>query len=108
MWRTVLRVAGILLGGAVLLAALAAGTTFRIESGDDINDLIDHDMAFGWVLALAIVLVTIPPPGRGTWQRYAVSLVVAVMVGSALTSTLMRVHLESYMGKLMRLGAGNP
>ncbi|MBN9523905.1 hypothetical protein J0H58_36245 [bacterium] len=108
MSRTVLRVVGLLLGGAGLLAAVAAGTMFRFENAGDLDALQTMDQAIGCVLALAVVLILTPPPDWATGWWFAASLTIAVIVGATAYSTLNQIHLDADEAYLRQIGVLAP
>jgi hypothetical protein len=108
MWRVVLRVVGVLLWVAAVAAAVVAGTMFRFENAGDLDALQTMDQAIGCVLALAVVLISTPPPDWATGRWFAASLTIAVIVGATAYSTLNQIHLDAFEAYLRQVGVLAP
>jgi hypothetical protein len=93
MWRVLLRIVGVAIGGyALLLAAVA--DRFRIDSGSDLEWLLQLDVVVGFGLAAAVVLIRIPPAGAGTARWHGLTALVAVLMWAVVSGGLTWSHLE--------------
>jgi hypothetical protein len=93
MWRALLRILGVAIGGyALLLAALAA--VFRIDSGAELEWSLQMDVVVGFGLGAAVVLVRVPAVGAGTARWHGLTALVAVLVWAVVSGGLTWSHLD--------------
>ena len=91
MWRPLLRVLGVGIGGCAGLLALSAAMS-RMDGVDELRWAIRVDAEIGCALAVAVVLVRTPVAGRGDRRWYALTVALALATGIAVGGGLARLH----------------
>jgi hypothetical protein len=102
MWRVLLRILGISVGGYGLLVAVIV-KMIRPDSYAEVQELMLAALEAGAWLALAVVLCRTPPGGRGTSQWHLVTIIAAALVWIIVSGGL-RWHLKH----VYQLRSGQP
>ncbi len=95
MWRWLLRIVGVAVGGCALLVG-ASATMFRMDSAGELEWILQLDTIVGLALALAVVLVRVPASGAGNARWHGLTAIGAVAVWVMVSGGLVWSHLEQH------------